>query len=61
MRIARASVGHTSAGIALPPICFGHIDRGVSDRSAQHILLLPACDQNLAGKRFFLDTVHSPK
>jgi hypothetical protein len=24
----RASVGHTSARIALPPICFGHIDRG---------------------------------
>jgi hypothetical protein len=30
----RAPVGHTSALIAIPPICSGHIDRGVSDLSA---------------------------
>jgi hypothetical protein len=27
MRTSLASVGHTSARIAIPPICSGHIDR----------------------------------
>jgi len=27
MKTLRASVGHTSAGMALAPIRFGHIDR----------------------------------
>ena len=27
--VLRAAVGYTSVGIAIPPICFGHIDQGI--------------------------------
>ena len=32
----RAPVRHTSAWMALPPICFGHIDRGIRQHSQCH-------------------------
>src|SRR5262249_3544203 len=44
---SRASVGHTSAGIALPPICFGHIDRRNVLRCVRRVLSLMAPLQEL--------------
>jgi hypothetical protein len=37
---SRASVGHTSARMALPPICFGHIDM----RAQAEMLSAPRTD-----------------